>query len=483
MVVLAIFVGLGVINNSSVSASTTPKLLRVYRLNNSSGASDQIITTSRTKADSLIATNQWAEQFINWSDNNVVDNKAWVYDRQIPGTMPIYCLYNSQLTLHMITSSTSERQLLLSAPGWSDYVGCGTNQANGLESNILGYVFREKTPGTSQVYQLYKPINNSSNLPGSQSIMVTTMIKSTADSLIQNFGYSYYGSGIKTPHNSQSPVGTIGYLLQKEHKTANPINSQPYYEINYPSGTFANQSPKGIMVFIHGGSWIWGDNSIYVTSSAIRNDAKWWSDLGWQVINIDYHPGKGVLDSVKQTYSRIKAWKPNSTKCVWGQSAGGQLALMTAAAYPDIKCAISHGGPLDLLALLPGSLKDNAVAFFCTNETTFQDQSCKNQLSEVSPKQNGQITSAKVLVAANITETTVTDPIQQLDSYKVGRSGKQVWVAKLNSGTNSYIHKNIDNASNNLIYNTLTGLQKKLADCVLGVTGATDCTLNKVYLP
>ncbi|MEK7602656.1 MAG: hypothetical protein AAB459_00230 [Patescibacteria group bacterium] len=468
-----------------VEASSTPKLIKVYRLNNVVGTSDQITTTSKPVVDYLVASNAWVEQQVNWADYSIDDNKSWVYDRQIPGTIPIYCLENTSQSIHTITSSATERASLIGTTKWKDYKGCGINPSAGTESNILGYGFMEQTPGSIPLYQLYKQINTSgTNTPGPASHMLTTTLESIKSSLSLNNTYISYGTGVKTPYDYASPKGVIAYVLRYDHiNTQSAANSQPYYEINYPSGTFLNTAPKGIMMVVHGGGWIAGDSPVHAIQPLPRNEAKNWSDIGWQTINIDYHPSKGALSSVLQTYSRIKAWKPLAKKCVLGTSAGAQLALMTAANNSDVVCAVSHGGPLDLPGLLPSSVKNAAVAVFCSTGTNFDNQSCKDELAAVSPKQKGQVTAAKVLVAANVTDTVVVNPVQQLDLYKTGRAGRQAWIAKLNSGTNLYTHKNIDDVSKNLIYNTTNGLYKRLSDCVLGVSGASNCFANIVFTP
>ncbi|MEK7602657.1 MAG: hypothetical protein AAB459_00235 [Patescibacteria group bacterium] len=479
--ILAIF---NSISPQIATASSNPKLNKVFRLNNVSGKNDQLLTTSRNKADQLVATNSWVEQQINWSDTSINDNKSWVYDRIIPGTLPLYCLYNSSQSIHFITSDLNQRNSLLSNPNWINFIGCGTD-IYGNETSILGYSFREKSPGAGAIYQLYKPSYNSgSNVPNDSSIVITTMIKSTADSLVANYGYQFYGSGIKTPYNLQAPSGNIGYLLRYEHVDTSSSNiDQPYYEIGYPSGEFINKYPKGLMILVHGGGWVNGDNPGLVLQPLMRNEAIWWNNQGWQTINIDYHPGRKALDSVKSTYSKIKYWRPQLSKCIWGSSAGAQLSMLTAASNSDIKCVISHGGPLDLPTLQAGSVKNAAAMVFCTPGTDLDDQGCLDQLASVSPARIASNINARILIAANKFDSIVSDPVQQLDSFNQARVGRQNWTARLNTGTLLYTHKNIDSVSKNLIHDTNNGLQKKLVDCVLGVTGSTNCNSNVVFTP
>lgn len=236
-------------------------------------------------------------------------------------------------------------------------------------------------------------------------------------------------------------------------------------------------------MIVRGGGWISGDNPGFVMQPLMRNESVWWNNLGWQTINIDYHPGIKSLNSVKTTYKRIKYWKTQMPKCLWGSSAGAHLSLMTAVENPDIKCVVSHGAPLDLPTLQPGSVKNAAAMVFCSIGTGLNDQSCINQLASVSPARNALNINAKVLIAANLTDATVMDQNQQLNSFRQARIGKQNWIAKLKSGTILYTHKNIVQASKDLIYSTSSGLQKKLADCVLNNPGATNCNANLVFTP
>jgi acetyl esterase/lipase len=119
-----------------------------------------------------------------------------------------------------------------------------------------------------------------------------------------------------------------------------------YYEVGQPTGAHAGQPPKGVMLVIHGGGWH-ASGPGYV--AGMRPEADRWRARGWRTLNVSYQPCGREFESIKWFHDRARElWGLDVPYCALGGSAGGNLALMLAAARPTVACVIDEGGPTDV---------------------------------------------------------------------------------------------------------------------------------------
>jgi acetyl esterase/lipase len=102
----------------------------------------------------------------------------------------------------------------------------------------------------------------------------------------------------------------------------------------------------GTVVLVHGGGWS-GPNQRH------QWNLDWWPGslfraARWNTATIDYAAGKAGLDSVAGEVRAALDRAPRQTVCVYGESSGGHLALLTAAWIPQVRCVIGLGTPTDL---------------------------------------------------------------------------------------------------------------------------------------
>jgi dipeptidyl aminopeptidase/acylaminoacyl peptidase len=115
--------------------------------------------------------------------------------------------------------------------------------------------------------------------------------------------------------------------------------------------TLPPSSPKGFVLVIHGGGWIFtGPAALAQEAPAVR----WLTEMGWGVYNVDYRPGWLSVVDVVAAYDHLARRYPEAPMCALGQSAGGQLAMLLAASRPSLRCVISEAGVTDL-ATIPAS--------------------------------------------------------------------------------------------------------------------------------
>jgi acetyl esterase/lipase len=121
-----------------------------------------------------------------------------------------------------------------------------------------------------------------------------------------------------------------------------------YYEVGLPTGDHAGQTPRGVMLVIHGGSWA-ANGSFWVKT--MRSDADRWRARGWETVNLTYRPCGQSLDDVLWFYDRARIAFGPATICALGTSAGAHLALLIGANRPDLYCAVSQAGPTNLATI------------------------------------------------------------------------------------------------------------------------------------
>jgi acetyl esterase/lipase len=104
----------------------------------------------------------------------------------------------------------------------------------------------------------------------------------------------------------------------------------------------------GVLV-LHGGAWrLTGPGAL----RSLRPAAERFAALGVRVANADYRPGATSLVDARRALRRLRARLPPPARvCLYGESAGGQLALVLAAHDRAVRCVLTVGAVADLTRL------------------------------------------------------------------------------------------------------------------------------------
>ncbi len=116
----------------------------------------------------------------------------------------------------------------------------------------------------------------------------------------------------------------------------------------------ARSAPAGSLsiLVIHGGSWTAnGPVAMAYVAPRVRRFRRW----GHPARAIDYRPGLDGLSDVLANIDSFRAAHPRRRICLYGESAGGHLALLAARRRARIDCVIAVAAPTDLTALAPPS--------------------------------------------------------------------------------------------------------------------------------
>jgi dienelactone hydrolase len=220
------------------------------------------------------------------------------------------------------------------------------------------------------------------------------------------------------------------------------------------------------MMLIHGGGWYMVGASAMRTE---RSQADAWRAAGWETVSVSYPACKGSLLGVLTFYDLVRQQVGNGVPiCLEGQSAGAQLALLTAAMRPDVACVIAAGAPTDVRTLAaegareaaagapaPG-LKKGSLLAQSLARAAFGGQATgrRNPIAWA-----GQI-QARVLLA-----TAVNDPMipaaQATDlanAIQAAHPGAYVDVDRLAPGGSSWVHGTVSPEALNELTNRMTKL-------------------------
>ena len=127
-----------------------------------------------------------------------------------------------------------------------------------------------------------------------------------------------------------------------------PGRVAPDNTLTIPAG-----QPRGYVLVIHGGAWvITGPRALALEAANVR----WFTGLGWAVYNVDYRAGWLSVVDVVAAYDHLRSRHPEAPICAYGESAGGQLAMLLAASRASLQCVISVGG-VTALNEVPASLR------------------------------------------------------------------------------------------------------------------------------
>lgn len=109
----------------------------------------------------------------------------------------------------------------------------------------------------------------------------------------------------------------------------------------------ADGNVRGTVVLVHAGGWAGHDVYAQQILFALPGDV--FAARGWRVVSIDYQEGQAGLDDVLNTVGKELLRRSTSgPTCIYGESAGGHLAMVAAARLRSVDCVIALGAPLDL---------------------------------------------------------------------------------------------------------------------------------------
>ena len=224
-----------------------------------------------------------------------------------------------------------------------------------------------------------------------------------------------------------------------------------YYEVGLPTGAYAGLRPKAVMLTIHGGAWFFVGPAAAATE---RLEAERWRAAGWLTVNITYRGCADSIADVSWFYRRVRQMVgPGYEVCATGSSAGGHLATLLAATFPDLGCVIGQAAPTDLAGLATETAFDPFdYAFDQTLGPTLTQGWAgaafgvdAGSLGVASPILHAADVRARLLLAEAYDDMAV--PFEQATdlaaAIKAAHPGAYVDTDRLAAGLDSFVHAGV----------------------------------------
>lgn len=155
------------------------------------------------------------------------------------------------------------------------------------------------------------------------------MSRSLASKLVVAFVSIAGLFGLQAPRADAAPVQPIPPV-------AAPVSADP-----------VGRSARGTVILVHGGGWSGHDGKSQ--NKLMTGPGNLFRDRGWRVVSIDYEEGTaGLQDVLDAAGAELARGTSDGPLCLYGESAGGHLALVAASRLRAIDCVISVGAPTDI---------------------------------------------------------------------------------------------------------------------------------------
>ena len=110
----------------------------------------------------------------------------------------------------------------------------------------------------------------------------------------------------------------------------------------------ARAAPRGTVILIHGGGWTGHD--VRARDHLVEEPGEQLVARGWRIVSIDYEEERpGLRDVLRVVDAELARRTARGPLCLYGESAGGHLALLAAAHRRRVGCVIALGAPTDLV--------------------------------------------------------------------------------------------------------------------------------------
>jgi hypothetical protein len=277
-----------------------------------------------------------------------------------------------------------------------------------------------------------------------------TAVASTGDGIGLRQGLSFLLRTCLAYHlHGATPLASNGSALPAGVSSTHPAfaDAPGYYEVGSPTGAYAGQAPRGVVLVIHAGAWL---VSGPLGVQSMRPDAVRWRARGWETVSFTHRAcGQSAMDA-PWFHDRARAWFGAGARiCALGTSSGGHLALPIGAYRPDLYCVVSQAGATDLRTVQGEVAYDAATGLYDQTNSGRQAHNLAaaafgESLPACSPAAQASATlrGTRVLQALSADDATV--PCQQAadlaDAMRAANPDAYVDDVLLATGTIPFAH-------------------------------------------
>jgi acetyl esterase/lipase len=195
---------------------------------------------------------------------------------------------------------------------------------------------------------------------------------------------------------------------------------------------------KGTVVMVHAGGWAGHDTN--AQRILFEHPGDIFTARGWRVVSIDYEEGQsGLADVLNTVGEELRRDSGSGPLCIYGESAGAQLALVAAARLKAIDCVIGLGAPTDLaLYESDAQASDNAQVQLIAYQMSRFFGSTPDALAPWSPVLLAPSIRADVLLINEADDVYVSQAHTQ--RFKAARPTTQTLVLEPGAPSETFVH-------------------------------------------
>ncbi|HEV7806602.1 MAG TPA: alpha/beta hydrolase fold domain-containing protein [Solirubrobacteraceae bacterium] len=181
-------------------------------------------------------------------------------------------------------------------------------------------------------------------------------------------------------------------------------------------------SVTGTMIMVHGGGWTGpGPKS---QRALMTMPGEMLSERNWRIVSVDYHAGAAGLQDVVDAAGAELAQPTGGLLCIYGESAGAQLALVAASRVPGVDCVVAMGPPADFEAYQDEVQRSNDPdRRVIANQMASVWGSTPDERALNDPVKVAQAIAADVLILRQADDPLI--PIEQVDNFVAARPTTQ----------------------------------------------------------
>ena len=181
-------------------------------------------------------------------------------------------------------------------------------------------------------------------------------------------------------------------------------------------------SVSGTMIMVHGGGWMGPGPKAQQALMTMPGDTL--SERNWRIVSVDYHAGAAGLQDVIDAAGAELAQPTGGLLCIYGESAGAQLALVAAARVPGVDCVVAMGPPADFEAYQAEVQRTNDPdRRIIANQMASVWGSTPQERASADPVKIAHEIAGDVLILREADDPLI--PIEQVDDFVVARPTTQ----------------------------------------------------------
>jgi acetyl esterase/lipase len=220
--------------------------------------------------------------------------------------------------------------------------------------------------------------------------------------------------------------------------------------------------PVGTVLLLHQGAWAGPDHAKQEALLSFPGQA--FVNLGWRAVSVDYAAGEAGLQSVKDAVGVEVLRSGDRPVCLYGESAGGHLALLAAAQIPSVDCVIAFGAPTDFELYSDAVHKGGDVAAIGTYESkivgTFGEPGAATAAWE--PAKVANLINADVLMVRQGDDQLVPpNQVTALKDVLPTVSTLVTAVGDLLDPSEKYMHGTLDDTARNQLLGAISSFTKR----------------------